>query len=412
MLLLVRLLKLIPSGPVLDNGKSGGSGKSTTVTVSTPVVNAKAVVMEFESDNIGDTTFGSRTVNFTGSLTEFEKKVAKQAYSLLSEKPHNERKVFHVTVTGDKASVIVFTTFSHPPGADGKAGPLDIHGIGNPKTSLPDAAKVKTIEARLTGQNITLDGFSGKNESKIVKMALNALTDDELAKMKDVRYASGGAKPGTDVGGQYDQSGHVVLIFDFGLEDGDKMVLGTDPADLLPNGAHSVIHEAGHVIAYNEIRQLELDDQKKRKAFTDLLTKMEAEYPDHIQVTRDDDGEVTGFTFDHPNNVDASKREAYKKDVEELKKRHKAADEANKKLAAKKQSKVMEEFSKDTKSEPAPTPYSRKESVAAGKDDELKIKAKEEVFAEAFSIHKWDKDWLGANRPKMKTFLDGKKHLQ
>ena len=88
------------------------------------------------------------------------------------------------------------------------------------------------------------------------------------------------------------------------------------------------------------------------------------------------------------------------------------ADKAQKKIDSKKQSKVMENFTKSTKGEPALTPYSRDETLKAGTDKDKQRRAKEEVFAEAFSIHKWDSTWLGANRSKMNSFFNAKKHLQ
>lgn len=407
-MLVHELLKLTPPGPLLGNGSSGGS---TTVTVSRPILKPKAVVMSFDPAKVGKTTFGSRKLNFTGGFTDPEKEAAKHAHGSLADEPINTRMVFHLTFTGSKSGEFVFSSFSHPPGKDKKPGPLDFHKIGEPTTSLPDSSKLTKIDSRLTKQNITLDGFSSSTESKVVKMALDSLTDDELAKMKDVRFSRSGSGASSDIGGEYRQSDHAVLIFNFGMEDAEKMVLGTDPADLLPNGSHAVIHESAHVIAYREIRELELEDQKKMKAYTDHLLSCERKYPGHVRVVRDDNGNVIGHEFDSASAVPEPQRDQYIKDVKELEKKHKEALAANKKYTSIDQSKVMKQFTKDTKSEPAVTPYSVKETAGAT-DDAGKRMAKEEVFAEAFSIYKWDKSWLGSNRPKMKSFFDAKKHLK
>jgi hypothetical protein len=407
---LTTILRLSPDGPLLNKG--GGSGKSTTVTISSPILNPKPVVMDVDADNIGTTSFGSRKVNFTGTFSDVQKKCAKQAFSLLANKHDNEFYIFHITIKeGSKKSNFVFTVCSHPAAKDGTPGELDFNGVGVPTSTLPDATKIKTIEGRLTKHNIGLTGF-GSDESKIVKMGLDALTDDEFDKMKDVRFSRSGAGPQPDVGGQYDQENHTVHIFNFGFDEGDKMALGTAPADLLPSAAHAVIHESAHVIAYHEIHLLDIDFSKKKKAYTDLLLSMEKEYPGHVRVRKDTDGTVVGHDYDGAGAVDASQRSKYIKDTKELDKRFDDANKAQKKIDSKKVSTVMANFTKDTKSEPALTPYSRKETIAAGADADLKHRAKEEVFAEAFSIFKWNKDWLGKHRPKMKSFFDAKKHLK
>lgn len=406
----------LPGKLLQQGGSTGGSG---TVTVPATMINPVPVVYNYGvGAPQGDTTFGALTVNYSGAgFTDEEKRVARNAVGSIANPVTNEQYITHVTratqpagSTTPTTTIMVFTgVFTHN-------ALLNIEKIGTPTSTLPDGAALTAIETRLNNNNISLLNF-GASELKIAKMALNLLSDNELARLRDVRYQRAGAG-GERIGGRYQQSSHTVEIYDTGVSNAALMALGHAAGSMFPVRAHAVLHEAAHVLAYWEIRRAELRDQQAKRdldaARDTMRTRWGAYYTETIG-----DGGTWSYTVQPESNVQpASDRPQYRADLQTLRQRMTAADTANRAYTGITQSQIMARFVHDCGTQPAMTEYSRDERAhanglsATDPDRAAAIRsAHEEVMAESFAIWKWNPDWLLANRSSIKTYFDSNRHL-
>ncbi len=392
----------------------GKSGSTTTVTVDPPMV-ATSVISSGkveESSLPSDVTFGAK-VNFIGAnFTDKEKLLAKFCFSKPTDKPVNLRRTFHIIIETPAAAgkgSPTLTTFICT-GVLKANNEIDLIKVGAPTNSLPDSAAIATIDKRLNGFNISVNGFSG-DEASAVKMSLNVLTDKELERMKDLKVSRGTTGTGNDVGGHYDQARHTVEIFNEGMVNGALLCLGPDPAKLLPNCSHVVFHEAAHVLAFLEVRQLEQKDQQAQRDVDAQRAHLRSTFPNNYTETTNADGSFSFSTTEA--GLSATDKTKFKADVKDLEKKMDAAQKTNKAFTGIKETKMMTEFKTASKGQATVTPYSRDEKTKAeaSKDDEKIRGAREEFMSEAFGIVKWDPAWLQTNRSAVKGYFDGGKHL-
>jgi hypothetical protein len=400
-------------GKFLGGGHGGSSGGSTTVTV--PAVIMEPAVVPFgpaqDSSLPNDVTLAG-TVNYSGSnFTDREKFYARWAYGQVSHPAINCRLSLHVTIEGPAASgstttptnIYVFTAMPKP------NNEIDIHKVAtNPTSTLPDSTRETQINSRIRGYNITISGFNS-NEAKVVKMALDKLTDRELERMRDVRITRGGSG-GERIGGHYQQASHTIEIFNTGMENGLLFCLGTDPAHLLPKGAHAVLHESAHVLAYWEIRRAGQRDQQARRDLDAARATMRNDWSQYYTETTDADGNFSYTAAPASQVQPPSDRPQYQSDLDTLESALTEADSANQAYADMEESQMMTRFTRDTRGQAAVTPYSRDE-MAAATDDDTRRMAREEFMAEAFSIYRFEPSWLNANRRPVKRYFDQNHHL-
>ncbi|MGB5105197.1 MAG: hypothetical protein WBP29_13570 [Candidatus Zixiibacteriota bacterium] len=392
----------------------GSSGRTTTVTVDPPML-ATAVISAGtveESSLPSDQTFAQKVNHIGTNFTDKEKLLARFCFAKPTDRPVNLRRTFHIVVStagSGTAAKPTLTTFICT-GVLKDNNEIDLIKVGAPTNSLPDSAAISAIDKRLNGFNISINGFSG-DEDKAMKMSLNVLTDKELERMKDVKFSRGGASPGGDVGGRYVQASHTVEMFNEGMRLAGLLCLGPDPAKLLPNCSHVVFHEAAHVLAHLEVRQLEQKDQQAQRDVDAQRAHLRSTFPNNYTETAAADGSFSFTTTEA--GLSAADKKTFKSDVSALETKMKAAEKTNKDFVGLKQTKMMKEFTTSAKGQATVTHYSRDEKVKAdaSKTDEDIRAAREEFMAEAFGIVKWDPAWLATNRAPVKGYFDGGKHL-
>lgn len=395
------------------HGHGGSSGGSTTVTI--PAVITEPAVIPFgpaeDSALPTNVTLGG-TVNYSGSnFTDREKFYARWAYGQVASPAINCRLHLHVTIHGPAAAgstttptnIYVFTAMPKP------NHEIDIHKVAtNPTATLPDSAAETQIDSRIGGYNITITGFNS-NEAKVVKMALNKLVDRELERLRDVRIVRRGSG-GERVGGHYQQSSHSIEIFNTGMEHGLLFCLGTDPAHLLPKGAHPILHECAHVLAYWEIRRAGQRDQQAQRNLDAARATMRNNWSQYYTETTTPDGGFSYTAAPASQVQPPSDRAQYQSDRNTLDHAITESNNANQAYTNMHESQMMTRFTRDTRGQAAVTPYSRDE-VAAATDDDTRRTAREEFMAEAFSIYRFDPNWLNTNRRPAKRYFDQNHHL-
>jgi hypothetical protein len=399
-----------------EDGKTKGStGGTTSVTVDPPMIAPSLINLGTVDETAlpADQTFAQKVNHIGTNFTDREKLLARFCFAKPTDRPVNLRRTFRIVVetqppkgsTAKPTQVTFICT-----GVLKANNEIDLIKVGSPTNNLPDSAAITAIDKRLNGMNILVNGFSG-DEEKAVKMSLNLLSDKELEHLKDVRITRAGASPGGDVGGRYVQAKHTVEIFNEGVKDGALLCLGPDPTKLLPNCSHVVFHEAAHVFAYVEIRQLEQKDQQAQRDLDNQRAHMRSTFPNNYTETTASDGTFSFQTTEA--GLSPADKATFKSDLAQLNTRIKAADKTNKDFTSAKQTKVMKDFTTSATGQPTATPYSRDEKAkadASGKDEDVRS-AREEFMAEAFGIFKWDPAWLQLNRAPVRTYFDGAKHL-
>jgi hypothetical protein len=299
---------------------------------------------------------------------------------------------------------------------------LEILNIGAPTGNLP---AVVTVNPRLTARTIRVQGFSA-TEDPLIKAGLNLLTNAELDRIRNItisRVAGQGPllRPGsTDhLGGRYSANTHLIEIWDnaFTAAHYQRRALGRVPAILLPECAHTIIHEVGHALSYYAYVQYYPTYTKARNDVDTELKVGKLNYPAHVQ------GTMTSYRYANPNSVAANQRTAYNQWLTRMRAAEAALRNAQTRLDASEWTSGLRTFEtrigwSTTAVNVNPiTEYCRDERIYAvglpqgnargnatqkhqykARQDAFK-RALEEFYAESFALWKWDRTWLTQQRP-------------
>jgi len=347
------------------------------------------------------------------SFTDPQQRAALEAYFGFTQ-VRNQRGTYYVTFnqTSGTTTILVFNIVGNS-----NTSTLDVAKVGTPTSTLPNASAVQTIERRLTQNSISFIGRWSNNDKRIMLAGINCLSNRELGKMTNLRISRLSSPSGTatedsrTIGACYLQQHHKIEVYDSALTNGALMALGTSANSLLPAGAHNILHEAGHVLAYAEIRQARERDQQAQRDFDAARAAMRSRWsPQYYRETGS--GASLRYFCEHHSRVPSERRSTYQADVRNLERTRTARQTANQTYVQLTHSQVMTRFETIARNLTPVTPYSQRiaqHAVQTGNADDRWI-ALEEFLAESFAIYRWDSAWLQTNRPTIHRFFTQNRH--
>lgn len=375
-------------------------------------------VFERGDDDLPETmTFSGLTNQFSGSnFSTDEQRAALAAFGGFSH-VNNRRYSFYLTFNqaagGGRPRVTLLVINMV---ANSNTGNMEVVKVGT-APALPNETSVRTVETRLSRFGISLtSGWSNGEERRAVLMSMGRLSDSELAAIRDIHLARASVAPrgpghedANGVGGHYQQSDHLIRIFNKGFENGGILrALGEDVADLLPGVAQAILHEVGHALAFAEKKQAALRDRQARQDLEAAIRTMRSRWSQYWTETPS--GDQTNYRWMQPGGVPSSERSQYRADLSAYQQADRDARTANDAYADMEQSEVITNFRRVAARQAPLTEYART-SLARGSTPAAQRKGWEEFFAEAFAIYKWDPDWLRNNRQPLYDFFNQGRHL-
>jgi len=406
----------------------GSTGSRRRVAIQPQEIVPEVRVSSIDDDgSLGSHTFSHLVNQFSGgSFSTQEQTVALEAFSRFAHET-NKRYSFHITSSqsGSGGGSPTETRLVINMVANTNTGNFEVVKIGT-APALPSA--VSSIESRLSSNGISLTGTWGNDEERrAVLVSLNRLSDSELSAIRDIRVSrvsrprSGpGHEDAAAIGAHYQQSDHLIRVFNKGFENGGTlMALGATRADLLPGVAHAVLHEVGHTLAYAQIRQASQRDRQARQDLERAINTMRTNWPQYWTETRNSNGTVD-YQWRQVRGVEASERSSYSRDLDAYQDADRDARAANDAFVDMRESQIMANFRRAAARQAPITAYCRNAINAAtslpartpaANRSAAERSAWEEFFAEAFAVYKWDPDWLRLNRQPIFDFFDRGRHL-